>query len=81
MKTLKHTPQWRIVQMGRYLVLFMHGRRAKLFSPIKWEYTSENDVAILQHDATCIVSGNYGKLYTSVARSMVQPVPAMFQGL
>lgn len=81
MNTVRRAKQWRIDRMGRFLVLHMHGRWAKLFTPISWEYTHHSDVDLLEHEALCIVSGRYDRLYTSIVRKQCESVPAMIAGV
>lgn len=79
--TVKYTNEWRIVRMGNSLVLHFHRCWSWLFSPISWEYTHPSDVGVLEHDARCIVSGQYGKLLTRKLKEQVKPVPAAAIGL
>lgn len=75
MQVLRKTRNWRIQRMGQYIVLHMHGRWAKLFSPVSWEYTHCSDIDLLEHEALCIVSGRYDRLATTKVRAQCAIVP------
>jgi hypothetical protein len=75
MQVIRRGRQWRIQRMGRFVVLFMHGRYSQLFTPVSWEYSHWTDVDILAHEAECIVSGRYDRLHTSLVKRQCETIP------
>jgi len=77
MQVIRRGEGWRIQTMGRHIVLHMHGRWAKLFRPMAWEFTHYSDVDLLEHEARVIVSGYYGRLLTTKAKSQCECIPEL----